>query len=56
MMRRYFLCLLVLLTLDAAIFAAERKSTLLVQGLSLPESAAVGPDGRTYVSVMGERV
>jgi glucose/arabinose dehydrogenase len=50
---RHLLSLLFFLTLAAGTPAAELPKPL-VTGLKNPESVAVGPDGRIYVSVIGE--
>lgn len=50
---RHLLSLLLFLTLTAATPAAELPKPL-VTGLKNPESVAIGPDGRIYVSVIGE--
>lgn len=55
MLRFHCFGLLFLLSVGTSIAAEEPKSITIIKDLSLPESAAVGPDGRTYVSVMGER-
>jgi sugar lactone lactonase YvrE len=39
----------------ACLVAANQPVVRLIEGLPLPESAAVGPDGKIYVSTFGER-
>jgi sugar lactone lactonase YvrE len=55
MLRLHCLGLLLLLTVGSPTSAEQPQPVKIIDGLSLPESAAIGPDGRTYVSIMGER-